>query len=104
MLHCASGASRPTSTTLLGERVLSSPATAPFRLETTAGIFDAQAVVIATGGLSIPKMGATDFGYQIAQQFGLRIVETRPALVPLVFNADDRERWCDLASRPQAPK
>src|SRR5580692_2090557 len=64
-------------TTLLGERVLSLTRDSSFRLETTAGTFDAQAVVIATGGLSIPKMGATDFGYQIAQQFGLRIVETR---------------------------
>jgi predicted Rossmann fold flavoprotein len=84
-------------TTLLGTRVLSLTRNGAFRLETTAGIFEAQAVVIATGGLSIPKMGATDFGYQIAEQFGLRIVETRPALVPLVFNPDDRDRWCDLA-------
>ena len=83
-------------TTLLGHRVLSLTHDALFRLETTAGTFEAQAVVIATGGLSIPKMGATDFGYQIAQQFGLRIVETRPALVPLVFNPHDRDRWCDL--------
>ena len=83
-------------TTLLGTRVLSLTRDASFRLETTAGIFEAQAVVIATGGLSIPKMGATDFGYQIAKQFGLRIAETRPALVPLVFNPHDRDRWCDL--------
>jgi predicted Rossmann fold flavoprotein len=47
--------------------------------------------------LSIPKMGATDFGYRLAEQFGLRIVECRPGLVPLVFSAEDRERWCDLA-------
>src|SRR5262249_19520378 len=54
-------------------------------------------VVIATGGLSIPKMGATDFGYQIAEQFGLNIIPTRPALVPLVFSPQDNERWCDLS-------
>jgi predicted Rossmann fold flavoprotein len=54
-------------------------------------------VVVATGGLSIPKMGATGLGYSVAEQFGLRIVECRPGLVPLVFSAEDRERWCDLA-------
>ena len=48
----------------------------------------ADSVVIATGGLSIPKIGATGFGYQIAQKFGLTIVPTRPGLVPLTFNAD----------------
>ena len=47
-----------------------------------------QSVVIATGGLSIPKIGATGFGYQIAQKFGLAIVPTRPGLVPLTFNAN----------------
>jgi predicted Rossmann fold flavoprotein len=59
--------------------------------------FRARTLVIATGGLSIPKMGATSFGYDLARQFGLRIQPTRPALVPLVLNADDRRRWCDLA-------
>ncbi len=57
----------------------------------------ASALVIATGGLSIPKLGATAFGYEIAHQFGVDIVECRPGLVPLVFSAEDRERWCDLA-------
>ena len=47
----------------------------------------ARHVVIATGGLSIPKIGATDFGYRIARQFGLRVIEPRPALVPLTFDA-----------------
>jgi predicted Rossmann fold flavoprotein len=46
------------------------------------------ALVVATGGKSIPKMGATDFGYRLAQQFGLRLTETRPALVPLTFGGD----------------
>lgn len=68
-----------------------------FSVQTTAGVFRASSVVVATGGLSIPKMGATDFGYQIAEQFGLAIVPCRPALVPLVFDAEDRERWCDLS-------
>jgi predicted Rossmann fold flavoprotein len=51
-------------------------------------------VVIATGGLSIPKIGATDFGYRVARQFGLNIIETRPALVPLTF---DCETWAPYA-------
>ena len=48
-------------------------------------------------GLSIPKMGATSFGYDLARQFGLKIQKPRPALVPLVFGAADREQYCDLA-------
>ncbi|HLJ28469.1 MAG TPA: NAD(P)/FAD-dependent oxidoreductase [Candidatus Angelobacter sp.] len=56
----------------------------------------APALVVSTGGLSIPKMGATSFGYDLARQFGLKIIETRPALVPLVLNANDREHYCDL--------
>jgi len=59
--------------------------------------FHAPAVVVATGGLSIPKMGATGFGYELARQFGLAIHRTRPALVPLVLGDEDRERYCDLA-------
>jgi predicted Rossmann fold flavoprotein len=59
--------------------------------------FKAKALVIATGGLSIPKMGATSFGYDLARQFGLNIIETRPALVPLLFTADDRQHYCDLS-------
>lgn len=56
-----------------------------FELETTQGKFTCENLVIATGGLSFPKIGATDFGYRIAKQFGLKIVETKPSLVPLVF-------------------
>jgi predicted Rossmann fold flavoprotein len=59
--------------------------------------FRAPVLVVAAGGLSIPKMGATAFGYQLAKQFGLSIVEPRPALVPLVFNSQDRKHYCDLA-------
>jgi predicted Rossmann fold flavoprotein len=82
---------------LVNTRVISMVRDGQFLVDTTAGLFQAESVVVATGGLSIPKMGATDFGYRLAQQFGLRIVECRPALVPLVFSAEDRERWCDLA-------
>jgi predicted Rossmann fold flavoprotein len=59
--------------------------------------FAAAALVVATGGLSIPKMGATGFGYDLARQFGLKIIEPRPALVPLTLNAEDSARFCDLA-------
>lgn len=59
--------------------------------------FHAESLVVATGGLSIPKMGATAFGYDVARQFGLRIREPRPALVPLVFSDKDRERYGELS-------
>jgi predicted Rossmann fold flavoprotein len=68
-----------------------------FHLRTDRGVFSAKALVIATGGLSIPKMGATPFGYQIAQQFGLRLQPCRPALVPLTFAAEDLTRYAGLA-------
>ncbi len=59
--------------------------------------FSATRLVIATGGLSIAKIGATPFGYDLARQFGLKIIAPRAALVPLVFSESDRKRWCDLA-------
>jgi predicted Rossmann fold flavoprotein len=59
--------------------------------------FHAPALVVATGGLSIPKMGATGLGYDLARRFGIAIHECRPALVPLTLNAEDRQRYCDLA-------
>jgi predicted Rossmann fold flavoprotein len=59
--------------------------------------FRAPALVVATGGLSIPKIGATSFGYDLARQFGLNVREPRPALVPLLLDADDRSSYCDLA-------
>ncbi len=71
--------------------------TTEFEVQTSQGEFRAPALVVATGGLSIPKIGATSFGYDVARQFGLRIEPTRPALVPLVLADEDRQRWCDLA-------
>jgi predicted Rossmann fold flavoprotein len=65
-----------------------------YRLETDRGPVQTRNVVIATGGLSIPKIGASDFAYRIARQFGLRIVEPRPALVPLTF---DGAAWAPYA-------
>jgi predicted Rossmann fold flavoprotein len=68
-----------------------------FTVSTDATEYRAPALVVATGGISIPKMGATAFGYDLARQFGLNIVQTRPALVPLVFHPADRKRYGDLA-------
>jgi len=59
--------------------------------------FHAPVLVVATGGLSIPKMGATDFGYALARKFGVAIRDTRPGLVPLIFNAEDHRHFADLA-------
>jgi predicted Rossmann fold flavoprotein len=67
-----------------------------FTVQTGKDEFRAPSLVVATGGLSIPKMGATAFGYELARQFGLKICETRPGLVPLVFAEEDRKRYCDL--------
>ena len=82
--------------TLLNCRVLAVSKPDRFRVETSQGTFAASTLVVATGGLSIPKMGATALGYTLAEQFGLRIVPCRPGLVPLVFSPEDQARWCDL--------
>jgi predicted Rossmann fold flavoprotein len=60
-------------------------------------IYEAQALVVATGGLSIPKMGATSFGYDLARQFGIGLVECRPALVPFTFSEQDAKNYSDLS-------
>jgi predicted Rossmann fold flavoprotein len=59
--------------------------------------FRSPVLVVATGGLSIPKMGATGYGYDLARQFGLAVRETRPGLVPLTFSTGDSRRYADLA-------
>jgi predicted Rossmann fold flavoprotein len=66
----------------------------PYTLETSQGEVSVGAVVVATGGLSIPKIGATDLGYRLAKQFGIRTVEPRPGLVPLTFDA---AQWAPFA-------
>jgi predicted Rossmann fold flavoprotein len=71
--------------------------TTEFVARAESALFHAPALVVATGGLSIPKMGATAFGYDLARQFGLNIRKTRPGLVPLVLAAGDRSQYCDLA-------
>jgi predicted Rossmann fold flavoprotein len=67
-----------------------------FRVTCSQGEFAADALVVATGGLSIPKLGATGLGYELARQFGLKVVEPRPALVPLVLGGDEAG-WMELA-------
>ena len=67
---------------------------ARYELDTSSGTVSCKALVIATGGLSIPKIGATDLGYRIAKQFDLPLVPTRPALVPLTF---DETAWAPFA-------
>ncbi len=66
-----------------------------FGIRTSCGMFYAQSLVVATGGLSIPKIGATPFGYKIAQQFGIPVTKLKPGLVPLSFHP---EEWADYAA------
>ncbi|TGQ69430.1 NAD(P)/FAD-dependent oxidoreductase [Mesorhizobium sp. M00.F.Ca.ET.186.01.1.1] len=68
-----------------------------FLLSLSTGTVTCQSLVVACGGKSIPKMGATGFGYELAERFGLAVVETRPALVPLTFDAKTLERLAPLA-------
>ena len=67
-----------------------------FRVECSAGEFAAESVVVATGGLSIPKIGATGLAYELARQFGLGVIAPRPGLVPLVLGGDEAA-WTELA-------
>jgi len=68
-----------------------------FRIVAEGGDIDCASVVVATGGLSIPKIGATDLGYRIARQFDLQVVEPRPGLVPLTFDGPSWEAFAPLA-------
>ena len=68
-----------------------------FVVSTLKGDLLARSVVVATGGLSIPKMGANGIGYDIARSFGLRVVPPRAALVPFTFRDEDLDRWADLS-------
>ena len=68
-----------------------------FIVTSNKGVFESESLVIATGGLSIPKLGATDFGYKLARQFGLDITNTKLGLVPLIFSNGDLKFFNDLA-------
>jgi predicted Rossmann fold flavoprotein len=80
----------------LGTRIQEVSQPTEFVVRTARETFQAPALVVATGGLSIPKIGATSLGYDFARQFGLKIREPRPGLVPLALSAEDRSRYCDL--------
>ncbi|HEX7650189.1 MAG TPA: NAD(P)/FAD-dependent oxidoreductase [Noviherbaspirillum sp.] len=68
-----------------------------FRIDSSSGQIRAASVVIATGGLSIPKIGATDFAYRIAAQFGMKMIEPRPGLVPLTFDPKEWEPFVPMS-------
>ena len=64
-----------------------------FQLQTSQGCFECDSLVIATGALSFPALGATDFGYRVAKQFGVPIIEPRPGLVPIIPQLEDGSPW-----------
>lgn len=66
-------------------------------LATSAGAFSCQSLVIATGGLSMPKLGATPYGYKVAEQFGLQVLPTTAALVPFTLQPDDKAKYEELS-------
>ena len=68
-----------------------------FRVHTARGTFSGANLVVATGGLSIPAMGATGFGYELARKFGHSVLPTRAALVPLTLSGKHQERLADLS-------
>lgn len=78
------------------EQIIQSP-TQKFNITTDKDIITAQSLVIATGGLSIPKIGATPLGYQIAQQFGIKVLPTRAGLVPLTLHSEDKSKFAPLS-------
>ncbi len=80
-----------------GVQMLAVDRSSHFVVRATDVEFTSETLVVATGGLSIPKIGATAFGYELAKQFGIAVQPCRPALVPLVLNAKDRKDYCDLA-------
>jgi len=68
-----------------------------FHLTTNQGDYRCKSLVVATGGLSMPKLGATPYGYKVAQQFGLDIVETKAGLVPFTLHKEDKEKYAELS-------
>jgi predicted Rossmann fold flavoprotein len=82
---------------ILNAKVTEVSRTTEFIVRCESAEYHAAALVVATGALSIPKMGATSFGYDLARRFGLNLITPRPGLVPLVFAPQDRKRYSDLA-------
>lgn len=80
-----------------GVKAVRTAADGGYEIDTERGTVRSTRVVVATGGLSIPKIGATDFGYRLAKQFDLRLVEPRPGLVPLTFDGEAWAPYADLS-------
>jgi predicted Rossmann fold flavoprotein len=95
LAECAAGGVAHWQPCSVGEIAFSDDA--GYRVETSRGSVQAPKLVIATGGLSIPQIGASDFGYRLADQFGLRVVAPRPALVPLTFGGEAWAPYAELA-------
>lgn len=87
MLLVETGDTKIQTSTQISEIQLCERTPPLYRIVTDGGIFETPALVVATGGPAIPKLGATGYAYEVARQFGLRIVEPRPALVPLTFDS-----------------
>ncbi|CAN7348192.1 NAD(P)/FAD-dependent oxidoreductase [Variovorax sp. LjRoot84] len=95
LAECASGGVAHWQPCSVGEIAFSDGG--GYRIETSRGSVQTSKLVIATGGLSIPQIGASDFGYRLAAQFGLRVVAPRPALVPLTFGGEAWSPYAELA-------
>lgn len=95
LAECAAGGVDRWQPCKVGNIVSAGPGS--YQIESSRGLIETPKIVVATGGLSIPQIGASDFGYRIAEQFGLRIVTPRPALVPLTFGGDAWAPYAELA-------
>jgi hypothetical protein len=91
------GHPRPGNSQALSGFIADAASAGSYQINTDRGPVQARSLVIATGGLSIPKIGASDFGYRLAQQFKLPLVERRPGLVPLTFDGADWAPYAQLA-------
>lgn len=102
LAECAAGGVERWQPCRIGQIVFSAGSTdgtsiGSYRIESSRGPIETPKIVVATGGLSIPQIGASDFGYRIAEQFGLRMVAPRPALVPLTFGGEAWAPYAELA-------
>ncbi len=102
LAECAAGGVERWQPCRIGQIVFSAENTdgtsiGSYRIESSRGPIETPKIVVATGGLSIPQIGASDFGYRIAEQFGLRLVAPRPALVPLTFGGEAWAPYAELA-------
>jgi predicted Rossmann fold flavoprotein len=97
LLREAAGASLRLNTAVASVKPVADGFALELASERTSSLLLCPRVVVATGGLSIPKLGATGFGYELARQFGMRVVQPRPALVPFTFGVEDAERFAGLS-------